>query len=413
MRSTLIAGRFLVPPHFIGIWCPEGRNIRLTCFDPDQLKAFDLAEVAGWFKPSSDRIYSATAPMADVEVPLTLSPGTHKIEVPAELATVDELIVPTSYKAMSNDDPAFALFVFYPQAGLVEVLPQKWFTSAQYRVGQQWITRAARDPESHRIVGECFGVGTFLLEEDGCRAGGVAGAERIESGFGVRLSANGLKISSMPWSGFRVEERVGVRILRLQSDDGTNRLTRECVQSLSRQWASWHRMQVPLVVAGNDRFFSAGADLKEISQLSGPDALAFARMGQAMMEAIDHFPAPVYAAIDGYCMGGGLDLALACDHRIASPHAIFGHRGAALGLITGWGGTQRLPRLIGKGRALEMFVAAEKITAPEALRIGLVDAIADDPVAEAVRRVQRQPYNFSESASVLACIARLSPRGIP
>jgi hypothetical protein len=160
---------FPVPPNFLGIWCPEGRNIRLTCFDPDQLKAFDLAEVAGWFKQSSDRIYSASAPVADLEVPLTLGPGTHKIEIPQALATVDELIVPTSYKAMSNDDPAFALFVFYLQAGLVEVLPQKWFTAAQYRVGQQWITRAVRDPESHRIAGECFGVGTFLLEEDGCR----------------------------------------------------------------------------------------------------------------------------------------------------------------------------------------------------------------------------------------------------
>lgn len=159
----------LVPPHLLGIWCPEGRNIRLTCFDPDQLKAFDLAEVAGWFKQSSDRIYAATVPVADFETPVTLRPGTHKVEVPRELATVDELFVPTSYKPMSNDDPAFALFVFYLQAGLVEVLPQKWFTGAQYRVGQQWITRAARDPESHRIVGECFGVGTFLLEEDGCR----------------------------------------------------------------------------------------------------------------------------------------------------------------------------------------------------------------------------------------------------
>jgi len=160
---------FLAPPNFLGIWCPEGRSIRLACFDPDQLKAFDLAEVAGWFKPSSDRIYSTTAPLADFEVPVTLTPGMHKIEVPHSLASVDELIVPSSYKAMSNDEPAFALFVFYLQAGLVEVLPQKWFTGAQYRVGQQWITRAARDRESHRIVGECFGVGTFLLEEDGCR----------------------------------------------------------------------------------------------------------------------------------------------------------------------------------------------------------------------------------------------------
>ncbi len=160
---------FLVAPSFLGIWCPEGRNLRLTCFDPDQLKAFDVAEVAGWFKPSSERIYSSTAPIADFEVPLSLSAGMHKIEVPPELSAIDELVIPTSYKAMAKDDPAFALFVFYLQAGLVEVLPQRWFTSAQYQVGQQWITRAARDPESHRIVGECFGVGTFLLEEDGCR----------------------------------------------------------------------------------------------------------------------------------------------------------------------------------------------------------------------------------------------------
>ena len=137
--------------------------------EPDQLQAFDLAEIAGWFKQSSDRIYAKTPPLAEFEVPLTLGAGMHKIEVPPELAAVDELIVPTSYKAMSNDDPAFALFVFYLQAGLVEVLPQKWFTASQYQVGKQWISRAGRDQESHRIFGECFGVGTFLLEEDGCR----------------------------------------------------------------------------------------------------------------------------------------------------------------------------------------------------------------------------------------------------
>lgn len=160
---------FLVSPHSFGIWCPEGRNLRLACFDPDQLKAFDLAEVAGWFKASSDRIYGKTAPVAEFETPLNLPAGTHKIDVPRELQGIDELIVPTSYKAISNDDPAFALFVFYLQAGLVEVLPQRWFTAAQYRVGQQWITRAGRDLESQRIFGECFGAGTFVLEEDGCR----------------------------------------------------------------------------------------------------------------------------------------------------------------------------------------------------------------------------------------------------
>lgn len=192
-------------------------------------------------------------------------------------------------------------------------------------------------------------------------------------------------------SEFLLELHGSVQVLRLQSADGTNRLTRRCVLSLTDEIARLARQaQVPsagLVIAGNDRFFSAGADLAEISALDGPSAYEFSKMGQALMAAIADFPAPAYAAIAGYCMGGGLDLALACHHRIASPHAIFGHRGAALGLITGWGGTQRLPRLIGKGRALEMFVAAEKITTQHALRMNLIDAIADDPLAEALRRL--------------------------
>jgi len=160
---------FFVAPSRLGIWCPEGRSVRLACFDPDTLQAFDIAELAGWFKQSSDRIYAHTAPVAEFEVPLGLPAGTHTIDVPPEFAGTEELIIPTSYKAVTTDDPAFALFVLYLHAGLVEVLPQKWFTAAQYRVGQQWITRAARDAESHRIIGECHGVGTFLLEEDGCR----------------------------------------------------------------------------------------------------------------------------------------------------------------------------------------------------------------------------------------------------
>jgi enoyl-CoA hydratase/carnithine racemase len=112
------------------------------------------------------------------------------------------------------------------------------------------------------------------------------------------------------------------------------------------------------------------------------------------MNAIERFPAPVSAAIRGYCMGGGLDLALACHRRIASPNAIFGHRGAALGLITGWGGTQRLPRLVGKARALEMLVAAEKIHASEALRIGLVNTVAEDPIAQAALRIRGASQSF-------------------
>jgi enoyl-CoA hydratase/carnithine racemase len=194
-----------------------------------------------------------------------------------------------------------------------------------------------------------------------------------------------------------LDDRQGVSVLRLQSEDGTNRLTRACVLALTDTVCRFARENKPLVVAGNDRFFSAGADLEEISALDAPGAYEFSKMGQALMSAIDDFPAPVYAAISGYCMGGGLDLALACRYRIASPHAVFGHRGAALGLITGWGGTQRLPRLIGKGRALEMFIAAEKIMAAHALRMGLVDAIANDPLAEAVRRIRASSPSSASS----------------
>src|SRR3954469_9874490 len=187
---------------------------------------------------------------------------------------------------------------------------------------------------------------------------------------------------------FRVVVRDGMSVLTLASEDGTNRLTAQKVLALTQtiQTLAAKPPVRPLVIIGVPAF-SAGADLKEISELSGPSALAFAKMGQALMLEISEYPAVVCAAIQGYCMGGGLDLALACRHRIASPHAVFGHRGAALGLITGWGGTQRLPRLVGKARALQMFVAAEKLQANRALEIGLLDALADNPVAEAQRQI--------------------------
>ncbi len=185
---------------------------------------------------------------------------------------------------------------------------------------------------------------------------------------------------------FRIEVDGPASILRLTSPDGTNRLTRACVLVLTAAINDKRKEQLrPLIITGNRQFFSVGADLNEIAALSGPEAYEFSAMGQALMNAIASHPVRVIAAVEGHCMGGGLDLALACHRRIAAPHAVFGHRGAALGLMTGWGGTQRLPRLIGKSRALELFVAAERVSAVRALEIGLVDAIADDPVAEAKR----------------------------
>jgi enoyl-CoA hydratase len=194
---------------------------------------------------------------------------------------------------------------------------------------------------------------------------------------------------------FELVREEDVVILQLVSTDGTNKLglTRmialhQAVEGLKRDAESGQLKA--LIITGNEKFFSAGADLNEISQLTGPEALEFSHAGQALMLAIDLFPVPVIAAVRGYCMGGGMDLALACDYRIAAPNAVFGHRGATLGVITGWGGTQRLPRLIGKARALQMFLLAEMVKADETLRIGLVDKIAEDPLATAQSLIYAQ-----------------------
>ena len=177
-----------------------------------------------------------------------------------------------------------------------------------------------------------------------------------------------------------------------------NRLTGErvfaltnAVEGLLEDAASSAAAAKSLIITGNERYFSVGADLNEISDLTGSAAFDFARMGQRLMALVDDFPAPVIAAISGYCMGGGLDLALASDVRICAANAVFGHRGAALGLITGWGGTQRLARIIGRARAAQMFAAADKLGAAEALEIGLVSEIVPDPILRAVQAAKREP----------------------
>lgn len=133
-----------------------------------------------------------------------------------------------------------------------------------------------------------------------------------------------------------------------------------------------------LVFTGSESSFASGADLREIESITPDLSPGFARYGQETMKKIAGLDVETVAAINGFCFGGALDLALACDTRIASPLAKFAHPGANLGIITGWGGTQRLPRLIGQANALEMFFTAEAINAEDAYRIGLVDLVTDD-----------------------------------
>lgn len=137
-----------------------------------------------------------------------------------------------------------------------------------------------------------------------------------------------------------------------------------------------------IIFTGKRDVFASGADLREIAALSGETARDFGLYGQSLMEKISRTNA--VAAVNGFCFGGALDLALACKKRIASENAQFSHPGANLGIMTGWGGTQRLPRLVGEGIALEMFFTAKRVSAAEALRIGLIDGISINPLETAL-----------------------------
>ena len=132
-----------------------------------------------------------------------------------------------------------------------------------------------------------------------------------------------------------------------------------------------------IIFTGMDDVFASGANLREIAEVTGETAKEYALRGQNLMRKISELPNETVAFVNGFCFGGALDLALSCDKRIATPNAVFCHPGANLGIMTGWGGTQRLPRLIGEAKALEIFLTAKRIGADEALRIGLVDEISD------------------------------------
>ena len=136
-----------------------------------------------------------------------------------------------------------------------------------------------------------------------------------------------------------------------------------------------------IIFTGTDDVFASGANIRELAQLDAESALRFSKFGQNLLQTIADARQVTIAAINGYCMGGGLDLALACDIRVASTTAIFSHPGARLGIITGWGGTQRLPRTIGRARALEFFATARRYSSAAALQIGLISRVGD-PVRE-------------------------------
>lgn len=131
-----------------------------------------------------------------------------------------------------------------------------------------------------------------------------------------------------------------------------------------------------ILTGAGEKSFVAGADITELATKDPVGAKEFSLASQEILHFIEHFPKPVIAAVNGFCLGGGCELAMACHIRVASENAKFGQPEVNLGLIPGNGGTQRLPRLVGKGRALELLLTGNMIDAAEAYRIGLVNKVS-------------------------------------
>ena len=174
---------------------------------------------------------------------------------------------------------------------------------------------------------------------------------------------------------FHVEQLSTVTVLRLISSDGTNRLTRERVVALTECIQQLARHPRPLVITGNETFFSAGAELAEIVALRGAEAYEFSKMGQQLMNMVDGFPATVIAAVNGYCMGGGFEMALNCDILIAAESAQFALPEITLGFFPGAGGPVRLPRSIPRAFANDILFTGERFSAESALRYGIVSRV--------------------------------------
>ncbi len=172
-----------------------------------------------------------------------------------------------------------------------------------------------------------------------------------------------------------VEIRSDQLIIRFTNPKERNPLSIEVLEALDQilDEIPTHIKQV--VFTGTENVFASGANLNEIAKITGETAQEFGLRGQKLTNKISKLTQETIAIVNGFCFGGALDLALSCDKRIAMPNAVFCHPGANLGIMTGWGGTQRLPRLIGEAKAMEMFLTAKQVGAEEALRVGLIDEI--------------------------------------
>ena len=211
------------------------------------------------------------------------------------------------------------------------------------------------------------------------------------------------------YSSLLLSRDAGIGVLTLHRPHALNALNYDLLQELDEvltHIAQDEAIQVVIITGSGDRAFAAGADITEMQPLSALAGRNWARFGQAVFNKLENLPQPVIAAVNGFALGGGCELAMACDVRLASEQAKFGQPEVTLGITPGFAGTQRLPRLVGKGRAKELLFTGDIIDAREAYRIGLVNSVtAPAELMPAARALAAKIMSRAQAAVKLCKVA--------
>jgi enoyl-CoA hydratase len=197
----------------------------------------------------------------------------------------------------------------------------------------------------------------------------------------------------MTWTYHKLEKEDGVGILTISRPQALNALNTDLLIELHKVLAEIHYDEEikALIITGDGKSFVAGADISEMAGMSPLDAREFALLGNSVFSTIEEMEKPVIAAVNGFALGGGCELALACDIRLASEKAKMGQPEAGLGITPGFGGTQRLMRIVGPAKAKELIYTGKTIGAEEALSIGLVNHVYPvDTLLEEARKMAKE-----------------------
>ena len=198
----------------------------------------------------------------------------------------------------------------------------------------------------------------------------------------------------------QIKKTAGVAWVTIDRQSKLNALNATVLDELEATFQSLGsdgEVAVIVITGAGDKSFVAGADINQFPSLTVDEAYAFSRRGQDVFAGIESSTKPVIAAVNGFALGGGCELALSCHLRIAADTAVFGQPEVKIGVIAGFGGTQRLPRLIGSGRALDLLLTGRMVKAAEALTMGLVNAVV--PPAELINKVEEVTRQLMEAGS--------------